>query len=334
MAKMLGIDLGTSYTRICVKGSGIVLRSPSVIALENSSNAVLAAGMEAKHMIGRTPPSISAIKPIVGGTVTNIHNAALLVGALMDEVGLAATFRRPTVLAATPFGATESEKRALEDALFEAGASTVMLTDAPTAAALGAGMRIMSARGGMIVDIGAGTIEVAVLSHGGIIISSVLKTAGDAMTAAVIRNIIENHSVHIGEMSAETAKVKLGTLDITAHETLSVSGKSTKMGGAAKATVTSAELREALLPYAETVIKTIRSALEAVPPELSSDIASYGILLCGGGSLLPGLAEYIKDKLGMNVARAKAPQDCVCRGLMTIMEGGSQTKSFIRSVSK
>ncbi len=334
MSKILGIDMGTAYTRFCRKNDGIILRAPSVISLETRSQAVLAVGLEAKRMIGRTPPNISAIKPIRNGAVSNIRHASLLVGALLDESGLGATFRRPAILASIPFGSSESERRALEDTLFEAGASSVMLVESPTAAALGAGMRIMSARGGMLVDIGAGTIEVAVLSHGGIIISSVLKTAGESMTDAVIRNVIENHSVHIGEMTAESLKIKLGTLAPTDRGTAPVSGKSAKMGGAAQAVVTTGELREALVPYADTVISTIRSALEAMPPELSSDISDYGILLCGGGSLLPGLAEYIKEKLGMNVSRAKDPQDCVALGLQRIMEGGKEMRRFICSISK
>ena len=334
MAKMLGIDLGTAYTRFCLKNEGVILRAPSVISFENRTHEVLAVGVEAKRMIGRTPSNISAIKPIRGGVVANIEQVALMVGALLEENGMTSAFRRPTVLAGLPFGANESERRALEDALFEAGASAVLLAEQPMAAALGAGMKVMSARGGMLVDIGAGTIEVAVISHGGVIISSVLKTAGESMTDAVIRAVMENHSILIGEMTAESLKIKLGTLAPMDRGFAPISGKSTKMGGAAQATVASGELREALLPYAETIIKTIRSAMEAMPPELSSDIADYGILLCGGGSLLPGLAEYIKHALGMNVARAKSPMDCVSLGLAEILAGGNEMRRFICSSSK
>ena len=329
MAKMLGIDLGTAYTRFCLGNEGIVLRAPSVISIENRTQAVLAVGAEAKRMIGRTPANISAIKPIRGGTVANIEHASLLVGTFLEGSELTSTFRRPTILAGIPFGASESERRAVEDALFEAGASTVLLTEQPMAAAIGAGMKVMSARGGMLVDIGAGTIEVAVVSHGGIIISSSLKTAGESMTDAVIRAVIENHSVLIGEMTAEALKIKLGTLAPVDRGSAPISGKSTKMGGVAQATVSSGELREALMPYAETIIKTIRGALEAMPPELSSDISDYGILLCGGGSLLPGLADIIKNALGMNVTRAKDPMDCVCLGINRILSGGSEMRRFI-----
>ena len=329
MGKTIGIDLGTAYTRICAGKEGIILRAPSVISIENRTKQVLAAGAEAKRMIGRTPSNISAIKPIRGGTVSNIEHASLLVGTFFDEKEMSSTFRRPAVLTTIPFGASEPERKAIEDTLFDAGASTVLLTEAPLAAAIGAGLKIMSARGAMIVDIGAGTIEVGVISQGSIVISSSIKTAGEAMTDAVVRSVIENHSVMIGEMTAESLKVKLGTLLPTDRGSIEICGKSTKMGGAAKATVSSGELREALTPYAAGIVKTIRGALEEMPPELSSDISDYGIILCGGGALLPGLPEYIKGALGMNVAAAKDPMDCVCLGLNRIVSGGSEMRRFI-----
>lgn len=334
MGKMLGIDLGTAYTRFCLGKEGVVLRAPSVVSMENKTKQVLAVGIEAKRMIGRTPANISAIKPIRGGIVSNIDHTALMLGAFLEKEELVSAFRRPTVLSAIPFGANESERRAIEDAIFEAGASSVLLTEAPLAAAIGAGMKVMSARGAMLVDIGAGTVEVAVISHGGIVISSSLKLAGEAMTDAVIRCVMDNHSLLIGEMTAEQIKVKLGTLSSVDRGSAEICGKSTKMGGAAKATVSSGELREALLPFANNIIKTIRGALEAMPPELSSDISDYGILVCGGGSLIPGLTEYIKNDLGMNVTRAKDPMDCVCLGINRILAGGSDMRRFICSRAK
>lgn len=334
MAKTIGIDLGTAYTRVCTANEGIVLRAPSVISLENRTQAVLAVGAEARRMIGRTPANISAIKPIRAGTIANRDHASLLVGTFLEGSEMAATFRRPGVLAAIPYGASESERRAVEDVMFDAGASVVYLAEQPMAAAIGAGMRVMSARGGMLVDIGAGTIEVAVISQGGIIIFSDLKTAGESMTDAIIRCIIENHSVLVGEMTAEALKIKLGTLGPTDRGSAPICGKSTKMGGIAQATVSSGELREALRPYAAAVVRAIRSALEKMPPELSSDISEYGIVLCGGGSLLPGLAEYIRRALNMNVTHAKDPMDCVTLGLHRILAGGSEMKRFICSKSK
>ncbi len=334
MNKMLGIDLGTSYTRLCLKNEGVVLRAPSVISFENRTGEVLAVGLDAKRMIGRTPPNISAVKPIRSGVVSNIGQVGLMVGALLTENHMTSTFRRPAVLAAMPFGASESERRALEDALFEAGASSVALVEQPLAAALGAGMKIMSARGGMLVDIGAGSIQVAIVSHGGVVISGSLKSAGEAMTEAVVRSVIQNHQILIGEMTAETIKVKLGTLAETDRGFAPISGKSTKMGGAAKATVSSTEIREALLPTADAIVDTIRRSLETMPPELSADIAEYGILLCGGGALIPGMADYLKQALHMNVAVAKDPLDCVILGLHRIMNGGREARRFIVSYSK
>ena len=245
MGKMLGIDLGTAYTRFCLDKDVVVLRAPSVVSIENKTKQVLAAGTEAKLMIGRTPSNISAIKPIRNGIVSNKTHTALMLGTFLERKELVSAFRRPTVLSSIPFGTTESERSTLEDALFEAGASTVLLTEAPIAAAIGAGMKIANARGSMIVDIGAGTIEVAVISQGRVVISSSLKLAGEAMTDAVIQNVIDNHSILIGEMSAEQLKVKLGTLSPTDVGTAEISGKSTKMGGAARAVVSAGELREA-----------------------------------------------------------------------------------------
>lgn len=334
MAKLLGIDLGTAYTRLCLGRDGIVLRAPSVVSIENRTKEVLAAGLDAKKMIGRTPSNISAIKPIRGGIVANVEHASLLLGTFFEQNELTSTFRRPTVLSAIPFGASESERRAIEDAIFEAGASTVLLTEAPLAAAIGAGMKVMSARGSMIVDVGAGTVEVAVVSHGGVVISSTIKHAGEAMTDAVVRCVMENHSILIGEMTAEHIKVKIGTLATADRGSEEIYGKSTKMGGAAKATVSSGELREALTPYAGAIVSAIRRALEEMPPELSSDISDYGIILCGGGSLLPGLPEYISHALGVIVTRAKDPMDCVASGINRILFGGSEMRRFICSRSK
>ena len=334
MAKTIGIDLGTAYTRFCLPGEGIVLRAPSVVSIENRTGAVLAVGAEARQMIGRTPANISAIKPIRGGAIANKDHATLLVSSILDAGNFASTFRRPAILAAIPYGASESERRSVEDVMFDAGASTVYLAEQPMAAAIGAGMKVMNPRGGMLVDIGAGTVEVAVISHGGIIISTALKTAGEAMTDAVIRAIIENHSVLVGERTAESIKIKLATLSQADRGSAPVYGKSTKMGGIACAEVSSGELREALRPYAATIVRAIRGALEAMPPELSSDISDYGIVLCGGGSLLPGLPEYIKNALGMNVTRAKDPLDCVALGLHQILAGGPKMKRFICSKSK
>lgn len=334
MAKPLGIDLGTAYTRICTAGSGTVLRAPSVISVENRRQEVLAVGKDAKCMLGRNPSNISVLKPIRGGTVSNIEQTRLLVSAFLDSCDAVSSLRRPGILASIPYGAKESERRAIEDALFGAGASVVYLTEQPMAAAIGAGMKVMSAKGGMLVDIGAGTVEVAVISHGGIIISSSLKVAGEAMTDSVIRAVSSNHSLLIGEITAEQLKLKLGTLSPVDRGELEIFGKSATTGGVAKAMISSGELREALTPYANAIVKAIRGALEAMPPELSSDISDYGLLLCGGGSLLPGLAEYIKNALNMNVTRAKETQDCVILGLHRILVGGSETKRFICSRSK
>lgn len=335
MGRQIGIDLGTAYTRISEDGKGIVLCAPSVISLKGKPEKVIAVGNEARKMIGRTPADITAIRPIRESLVGNIGYTGLLLGALFDRISATSVFKRPNVISTVPCGSNETEKRAVEDAVFEAGGATVDLVEAPIAAALGAGMKISSQSGGLVVDCGAGSVEVAVISHGGIVVASSVKTAGESMNDAIIRYLIDTKSIHIGEMTAEAIKHKIGTLGAaTDRGSLNVSGKSTKYGGALTVSVSSAELREALLPCADIVVETITKALEATPPELSADISNYGILMSGGGSLLDGFPDYISDKLGMSVTRSKNPPNDVSNGLLQIIRSNGAMKRFIISSAR
>ncbi len=332
MNNQLGIDVGTANTRICAKGEGILMRAPSVIAVREQSHAILASGVEAKRMLGRTPHSVLAAKPIKAGAVSDIELASLMLGDFLNRLGASSLFRRPTVTACIPCGAGENAKRALEDACFEAGASAVALVEKPLAAALGAGIRVASAVGGVLVDIGAGTTSVSVLSHDGIVVSGVSKKAGDAFTEAIIEYLAKEQSILVGEGTAEAVKHRIGSLAEKCDERkLEITGKSTKMGGACRVYVSAAMLREALVPAAEVILNAIRKVLEETPPELSSDITRYGLLLSGGGAMLHGFPEYIAKKLGVRTTLSSHPLDDVCLGLAGILDGGAETARYIVS---
>ena len=330
MNNQLGIDLGTANTRICAKGEGILLRAPSVIAVRRESHAILSAGLDAKRMLGRTPHSVLAEKPIRGGAVADIKLASLMLGDFLNRLGATSVFRRPTVTACIPCGVGENAKRALEDACYEAGAGSVAFAEKPMAAAIGAGIRVASTLGGVLVDIGAGTTGVAVISHDGVVVSGVSKKAGDAFTEAVIEYLAKEHFILVGEGTAEAVKHRIGSLaENPDTRKLEITGKSAKMGGACRVYVSAAMLREALVAPANVIVNTIRKALEETPPELSSDITKYGLLLSGGGSMLHGLPEYIAGALGVRTSLSAHPRDDVALGLAAILDGGPEMARYI-----
>lgn len=337
MNNQLGVDLGTATTRICVKGEGVLLREPSVIAVrreshaeQKESHAIIAAGREAKRMLGRTPHSILAEKPIRGGAVTNIELASLMLGDFLNQMGATSLLRRPNVLTCVPCGVGENAKRALEDTCYDAGAGTVSLVEKPMAAAIGAGIRVASALGGVLVDVGAGTTSVAVISHDGVVVSGVSKKAGDAFTDAIIEYLAKEHFILVGEGTAEAVKYSIGSLaENPDTRKLEITGKSAKMGGACRVYVSAAMLREALLAPANILINTIRKALEETPPELSSDISKYGLLLSGGGALLHGLPEYISQTLGIRTSLSAHPRNDAILGLAAILDGGPEMSRYI-----
>ncbi len=332
MNKRMGIDLGSANTRICLGTEGIVLRAPSVIAVREKSHAILATGMNAKKMIGRTPHSILAQKPIRGSLVADIEMASLMMADFFTRLGVTSVFRRPAATVCIPCGSGENDRRAIEDACFEAGASSVDMVEKPIAGAIGAGIRVLGPGCGVLTDIGAGTTSVSVLSHGGIVVSGTSKKAGDAFTTAIIDYLAKEQNILVGEITAEAVKHRIGSLSrVCDTRKLEITGKSTKMGGACRVYVSSAMLREALVPVADIIINTILKALEETPSELSGDITAYGILLSGGGSLMRGLPEYISSALGLRTTLSAHPMDDVCRGLSMILDGGAEMRRFISS---
>lgn len=331
MGKVLGIDLGTANTLMCMKGRGIVLRCPSVVAISRTTREVVALGQNARNMLGKTPESILAIRPMKDGVIADPDATIKMLRIFFEKADAISFFSRPSVIASLPHGVTEVEKRAVEDTIFEAGARGVALIDEPIAAAIGAGIAIGNVRGNMIVDIGGGTAEVAVISLGGIAETASLRVAGNELDRAIVNHLRRTRNVLIGETDAELLKIRIGSVHPSVDRgALEVCGRNLRNGLAARITVTSAEIREAITPHLESIIRTIKSTLEQTAPELSSDIYDRGILLTGGGALLGGIGPLIESRTGLRVTIAKSPLESVCRGIMRIIETDGEVGSLIR----
>ena len=319
--KSIGIDLGTANTIIYVKGKGIVLREPSVVAVEAKSRRVVSVGSEAKLMLGKTPGSIVAMRPLKDGVIAEFDVTAQMLHHYFKKVSGNTLFSRPRVVVCIPYGVTEVEKRAVEDVTLEAGAQSVALIEEPIAAAFGSGLRVDDARGSMIVDIGGGTTEVAVLSLGGIVQSSSLRIAGDELDEAITSYIKRKYNILIGETTAELLKKRIGSVHPAMdHGAMEIRGRNLLSGLPAIVTVTSAEIREAMMDEVLHIVECIRNTLECTPPELASDIYDTGIMLSGGGALLNGLDLLISRVTGIRTVIAKSPIDSVAHGIGMVIE--------------
>jgi len=328
--KSIGIDLGTANTLVYVKGRGIVLREPSVVAVEAKSRKVVAVGSEAKLMLGKTPGSILAMRPLKDGVIAEFDVTAQMLHHYFKKVSGNTIFSRPKVIICIPYGVTEVERRAVEDVTLEAGAQSVALIEEPIAAAFGSGLRVDGARGSMIVDIGGGTTEVAVLSLGGIVMSSSLRIAGDELDDAITAYIKRKYNVLIGETTAELLKKRIGSIHpATDHGAMEIRGRNLLSGLPAIVTVTSAEIREAMSDEVAHIVEGIRSTLESTPPELASDIYDTGIMLSGGGALLSGLDLLISRVTGIRTVVAKNPIDSVAVGIGRVIESGSDINGLV-----
>ena len=322
--KSIGIDLGTANTIIYVKGRGIVLREPSVVAVEAKSRKVVSVGSEAKLMLGKTPGSIVAMRPLKDGVIAEFDVTAQMLHHYFKKVSGNTLFSRPRVVISIPYGVTEVEKRAVEDVTLEAGAQSVALIEEPIAAAFGSGLRVDDARGSMIVDIGGGTTEVAVLSLGGIVLSNSLRIAGDELDEAITSYIKRKYNILIGETTAELLKKRIGSAHpATDHGAMEIRGRNLLNGLPAIVTVTSAEIREAMMDEVLHIVESIRNTLENTPPELASDIYDTGIMLSGGGALLSGLDLLISRATGIRTVIAKSPIDSVAHGIGRVIESDS-----------
>lgn len=310
----LGIDLGTASILVYVKGKGIVLKEPSVVAIDQNTNKLLAVGEEARRMLGRTPGNIVAIRPMKDGVISDYEiTERMLKYFIRKAVGR--TLFKPRVIVCVPSGVTEVEKRAVIDASNQAGAIRTYLMEEPIAAAIGAGIDITEPSGNMIVDIGGGTTDVAVISLGGIVVSRSIKTAGDECDEAIARYIRKKYNMMIGERSAEELKINIGSAYKREQEEYKeVRGRNLLTGLPITVNISSSDMLEALKDPIQEIIDSVHAVLERTPPELAADISNKGIILTGGGALLYGMDKLIQERTGIPTIIANEPVSCVARG--------------------
>ncbi len=331
MAKTVGVDLGTANTLVCMKGAGIVVRSPSVVAINKDTREIITQGTEAKRMLGKTPTGILAFRPLKDGVITDADVTAGMLRNYFRHIGALSTFSRPIVVACVPYGVTEVEKRAMEDAAFEAGARRVSLVEEPLAAALGTGLPIVGPKGSMIVDVGGGTTEVAVISMGGIVAFRSQKVAGDELDEAIVSYLRQTREILIGDATAEMLKIRIGAAHPDAERgSMMVSGMNLTRRMGETVEVSSGELREAMMPALERIVLSVKETMEQTPPEISSDLYDLGMVLTGGGALLPGFARLIQERTGVRVQVAKRPLESVCNGLLRMIEYDGPPDEFLR----
>ena len=323
ITKDMGIDLGTANTLVYVKGKGIVLREPSVVAINNTTKKPLAVGAEAKRMIGRTPGNIVAIRPMKDGVIADFDVTQIMLKKFIDKVITKSAFSSPRIIVCCPSGVTEVERRAILEATKQAGARDVVLMEEPMAAAIGAGLPVDEPTGSMIVDIGGGTTEVAIISLGGIVTSRSLRVAGDELDHAIINYIKKEYNLMIGERTAETIKMELGSafkVEDEEEKVMDIKGRDLISGLPKTIEISEEQIREALSEPVFSIIEAIKITLEKTPPELSADIMDKGIMLAGGGALLRGLDLLINHETHMPVHIAESPLDCVALGAGKALE--------------
>jgi len=318
----IGIDLGTANTLVLVRGKGIVINEPSVVAVNKKTKRVLAIGAEAKRMVGRTPANIVAVRPLKDGVISDFDVTEQMlkyfIGKVHQQLGL---IPRPRVVVGIPSGVTEVEKMAVHDAARNAGAREAHLIEEPMAAAIGAGLPVTDATGSMIVDIGGGTTEVAVISLGGIVVSRSIRIAGDEMDQEIVLYARQKHNLLIGERMAEEVKIAAGSAyPLVEEKMVTLRGRDLVTGLPKSIEVSSVEIREAISGSVAQIVEAVRTTIEETPPELVSDLMAQGIALAGGGALLAGLDERLSHETKMRVYRADDPLTCVVRGTGEVLE--------------
>ena len=315
MSVDIGIDLGTASVLVYVKGKGVILKEPSVVAYDRDTNAIKAIGEEARLMLGRTPGNIVAVRPLRQGVISDYTVTEKMLKYFIQKAVGKQRFRKPLISICVPSGVTEVERKAVEDAAFQAGARDVKIIEEPIAAAIGAGIDIARPCGNMIVDIGGGTSDIAVISLGGTVVSTSIKIAGDDFDDAIVRYMRKRHNLLIGERTAEDIKIRIGSAFPRPEvEEVDVRGRNLVTGLPKTITVTSEETEEALKDTTLQIVEAVHSVLEKTPPELAADIADRGIVLTGGGSLLYGLEELIESKTGITTMTAEEPMTAVAIG--------------------
>jgi len=317
----LAVDLGTANTHVYVRGEGIVLNEPSIVAIHQADHSVLAVGHEAKAMLGRTPGNIVAIRPLKDGVIADFDVTEKMLHYFINKVHRRRTLVRPRIVVGVPSGITQVEKRAVRDSAMQAGAREVYLIEEPMAAAIGAGLPIQEPGGNMIVDIGGGTTEVAVISLSGIVYSKSVRIAGDEMDEAIVQYVRRNMGLLIGERTAEDIKIAMGSAFPMADErSFLVRGRDLISGLPKTVEMTTAHVREALSGVLVDIVRAVRSTLDTTPPELVEDIMDRGMVVCGGGALLAGLDQLLAHETLMPVRVAEDPLTCVVRGTGIVLE--------------
>ena len=320
-SKDIGIDLGTANTLVFMKGKGIILREPSVVAVDTRKDEVLYVGQEAKEVIGRTPGSIVAMRPLKDGVIADFDITANMLQRFIKKVCGNSFFSRPNIVICIPSDVTEVERRAVREAAVAAGGRRVSIIEEPMAAAIGAGLPVAEATGSMVVDIGGGTSEVAVISLGGIVTARSVRVGGDAFDFAIIQYIKRKHNLLIGERTAEQIKIDIGSAFPYEEEiVMDIKGRNLVDGLPKNIQITPKEIREALADSISSVLDAIKTTLERTPPELAADIIDHGIMLTGGGAMLRGLDKLISKETGINVLIAENPLDCVAVGTGRVLE--------------
>lgn len=319
----IGIDLGTATVLVYIKGKGIVLKEPSVVAIDKNTDKLLAVGEEARKMLGRTPGNIVAVRPLREGVISDYDVTERMLKYFINKVCRQRMFKlfKPRVMVCVPSGVTEVEKRAVEDAAIQAGARRTYLIEEPIAAAIGAGIDITKACGSMVVDIGGGTTDIAVISLGGTVVSSSIKVAGDKFDEAIVRYMRKKHNVMIGERTAEDLKVNIGTVFPRVKDVcMDIRGRNLVSGLPKTISVSSTEIMEALEEPVSAVVEAVHSVLERTPPELAADISNRGIVMTGGGCLVYGLDKLLQHKTGINCIIAEDAVSCVALGTGKVLD--------------
>ena len=334
-SKDIGIDLGTANTLVTLKGKGVILKEPSVVAIDRRSGNILATGYEAKEMLGRTPETIKAVRPLKDGVIADFTATQLMLKNIVSKVCQRYNAGRPRVVVGVPSGITEVEERAVEESVLRAGAKEVYLIEEPMAAAIGANLDVAEPTGNIIVDIGGGTTEVAVISLGGVVISNSLRTAGDELDEDIVNYIKREMGLAIGETTAEEIKIEIGcALPLMTEASIEVRGRDLGNGLPRNVIVTSTQMEEAMNYSINEIVEVVKATLEKTPPELASDIVEKGIVLAGGGALIRNLDKLLSQKTEMPVYIAEDPLECVVKGTGKTLEDLERLKTVLINARK
>ena len=331
-SKDIGVDLGTANIIITIKGKGIVLNEPSVVAIDKNNGTILATGAEAKEMLGRTPNDIAAIRPLKDGVIADFTATQLMLKSMLQRVCQRYNAGRPRVVVGVPSGITEVEERAVEESVMQAGAREVYIIEEPMAAAIGANLEVAEPNGNIIVDIGGGTTEVAVVSLGGIVTSNSLRVAGDELNEDIVNYVKREMNLAIGETTAEQVKVNIGCAKpLLTEESMEIRGRHLATGLPETAIITSTQVQEAMNDSIEKIVDIIKQTLEKTPPELASDIMERGIVLTGGGALIRNFDSLLAEKTEMPVYVADHPLECVAKGAEKTLEDLEKLRTVLSS---